>query len=264
VAVDPTELVGLAERIATDVGQEIVRHRARGLGLVATKSSATDMVTEVDRTAEALIVAALRATRPDDGIVGEEGASVDGGSGVRWLIDPIDGTTNFLYGLPGWAVSIAVVDDDGPLAGAVSVPTFGELFSAARGHGAYLDGATIRCSDKADLATALVGTGFSYQPGRRAEQGMVLAAVLPRVRDVRRFGAASVDLCFVAAGRLDVYYEVGLSPWDLAAGELIAREAGAVLSDLDGGPVRAASVIACAPALHRSFLELFGAIGPPT
>ena len=261
---DPIELVRLAERIAGEVGREAVRHRAAGLSLVATKSSPTDMVTEVDRAAEARIVTALRAARPRDGIVGEEGTSVDGTSGIRWLIDPIDGTTNFLYGLPGWAVSIAAADEDGPVAGAVAVPGFADLFSAARGHGAHHDGHVIRCSDKAHLDTALVGTGFSYQPGRRAEQGMVMTAILPRVRDIRRFGAASVDLCFVASGRLDAYYETGLAPWDLAAGELIAREAGAAVSDLDGGPVQAGSILACAPALHGPFVELLRAVGPPS
>jgi myo-inositol-1(or 4)-monophosphatase len=214
------------------------------------------MVTEVDRAAEHLIVDALRDARPADGIIGEEGAAREGTSGIRWLVDPIDGTTNFLYGLPGWAVSIAAVDDDGPVAGAVAVPTFAELFSGARGHGAHLDGRAIRCSTKADLATALVGTGFSYQPDRRVHQGLAMAALLPRVRDVRRFGAAAVDLCSVAAGRLDVYYEEGLAPWDLAAGEIIAREAGAVLSDTTGGPVRPGSVVACPPQLHQPFLDL--------
>ena len=160
-------------------------------------------------------------------------------------------------------MSIAAVDGDGPVAGAVFVPTTDELFSAARGHGAHLDGRPLHCSTKTDLATALVGTGFSYQPGRRGEQGMVIAALLSRVRDIRRFGAASVDLCSVAAGRLDAYFEEGLAPWDLAAGEIIAREAGAVLSDLEGGPVRPGSVVACPPALHRAFLDLLGALGPP-
>jgi fructose-1,6-bisphosphatase/inositol monophosphatase family enzyme len=261
VPADPIDLVRLAERLARTVGQEIVRRRADGLVEVTTKSSTTDMVTEVDRAAEHLIVEALREARPADGIIGEEGAARDGTSGIRWLVDPIDGTTNFLYGLPGWAVSIAAVDDDGPVAGAVSVPTFAELFSGARGHGAHLDGRVIHCSAKADLATALVGTGFSYQRERRVDQGAIMAALLPHVRDVRRFGAASVDLCSVAAGRLDVYYEEGLAPWDLAAGEVIAREAGAVLSDTTGGPVRAGSVVVCPPQLHQPFLDLLATVG---
>lgn len=233
---------------------------------VATKSTSTDMVTELDRAAETLIVDALVAARPDDAIVGEEGADHPGRSGVRWLVDPIDGTTNFLYGLPGWAVSIAAADEDGPLAGVVYVPTYGEhgeLFRASRGGGARLEGRPIRCSDNADIATALVGTGFAYRAERRAAQGVVAARLLPHVRDLRRFGAASVDLCFVACGRLDVYYEDGLAPWDLAAGELIASEAGAVLSDLTGGPVRPGSVLVAGPALHGAMVDLLREVRGP-
>ena len=259
----PAELLELAQRVAREVGQEIAGRRKLGELVVSTKSSATDMVTELDGAAEALIASALGHARPDDGLLGEEGTVRTGRTGIDWVVDPIDGTTNFLYDLPGWAVSIAAVDGDGPVAGAVFVPTTDELFSAARGHGAHLDGRPLHCSTKTDLATALVGTGFSYQPGRRGEQGMVIAALLSRVRDIRRFGAASVDLCSVAAGRLDAYFEEGLAPWDLAAGEIIAREAGAVLSDLEGGPVRPGSVVACPPALHRPFLDLLGALGPP-
>ena len=158
------------------------------------------------------------------------------------------------------SVTMSVAED---LVDTNPIPSLGELFSAARGHGAHRDGEPLQCSDKADLETALVGTGFSYQPGRRAEQGMVMTALLPRVRDVRRFGSAAADLCFVAGARLDVYFEAGLGPWDLAAGEIIAREAGATVTDLNGGPVRAGSVLACSPALHEPFLELLGALGPP-
>jgi myo-inositol-1(or 4)-monophosphatase len=254
--VDPSELAALAERLARAAGDDAHRGRAAGLVEVDTKSSATDMVTDLDRRTETLIVGALREARPDDAIVGEEGAHRVGTTGIGWLIDPIDGTTNFLYALPGWAVSIAALDDDGPIAGAVYVPTFGELYCAARGQGAHLNGHPIRCSDKADLATALVGTGFAYQPGGRAEQGALVARVLPRVRDIRRFGSAAADLCMLGAGRLDAYYEEGLAPWDLAAGELIAREAGAVLTDRAGGPVRPGSVVAAGPALHPQLLAL--------
>jgi myo-inositol-1(or 4)-monophosphatase len=254
--VDRNELVQLAERLARTAGDDAHRARAAGLAEVHTKSSATDMVTNLDRRSEALIVGALREARPDDAIVGEEGAYHVGTSGIGWLIDPIDGTTNFLYAMPGWAVSIAALDDDGPLAGAVYVPTFGELYSAVRGRGALLDGVAIRCSDKTDLATALIGTGFAYQPAARAEQGALVARVLPRVRDIRRFGSAAADLCMVGAGRLDGYYEDGLAPWDLAAGELIAREAGAVLTDRDGGSVRPGSVVAAGPDLHPQLLAL--------
>jgi fructose-1,6-bisphosphatase/inositol monophosphatase family enzyme len=249
-------LADLAGRVATDVGREIARRRAAGIARVATKTSPTDMVTEFDGAAELMILAALGAARPDDGFVGEEGAARPGSSGVSWLIDPIDGTTNFLYDLPGWGVSIAACTEAGPIAGAVFVPTTDELFSAALDHGAFLNGQPIRCRESTDVATALVGTGFAYQPATRAEQGLFVAALLPRVRDIRRYGAAAVDLCSVAAGRLDVYVEEGLNPWDLAAGEVIAREAGATVTDLDGGPVHPGSVLVCSPALHEPFLEL--------
>jgi myo-inositol-1(or 4)-monophosphatase len=256
VTTDPRELADLAGRVTTDVGREIARRRAAGIVRVATKTSPTDMVTEFDGAAEVMILAALEAARPDDGFVGEEGAARPGSSGVSWLIDPIDGTTNFLYDLPGWAVSIAACTEAGPIAGAVFVPTTDELFSAALGHGASLNGQPIRCRESTDVATALVGTGFAYQPATRAEQGLLVAALLPRVRDIRRYGAAAVDLCSVAAGRLDVYVEEGLNPWDLAAGEVIAREAGATVTDLTGGPVHPGSVLACSPALHEPFIEL--------
>jgi myo-inositol-1(or 4)-monophosphatase len=256
VSADAVVLAALAERLARAAGDEALRRRADGLAQVSTKSSATDMVTELDRASEEMIVRELREERPQDAIVGEEGTSDTGSSGIRWLVDPIDGTTNFLYALPGWAVSIAAHDADGPLAGAVYVPTFGEMFSAARGQGATLDGRLIRCSDKADLATALIGTGFSYQPDRRVVQGGLVARVLPRVRDVRRFGSAAVDLCLVAAARLDGYYEEGLAPWDLAAGELIASEAGVILTNRSGGPVQPGSVVAAGPALHAQLLAL--------
>jgi fructose-1,6-bisphosphatase/inositol monophosphatase family enzyme len=260
VTTDPRELTDLAGTVATDVGREIARRRADGVARVATKSTPTDMVTEFDGAAERMILAALEAARPDDGYLGEEGAARPGSSGVSWLIDPIDGTTNLLYDLPGWAVSIAACTEAGPVAGAVFVPATDELFSAALGHGAHLNGRSIRCRAHTDVATALVGTGFAYQPATRAEQGLLVAALLPRVRDIRRYGSAAVDLCSVAAGRLDVYVEEALNPWDLAAGEIIAREAGATVTDLDGGPVRPESVLACSPGLHGAFVELLAEV----
>ena len=261
----PRSLLELAQRVAREVGQEIAGRRKLGELVVSTKSSATDMVTELDGAAEALIAAALGHARPDDGLLGEEGTVRTGRTGIDWVVDPIDGTTNFLYDLPGWAVSIAAVDERRPGGWRRLRAHDGRVVQRRTGpRRPPRTGARSHCSTKTDLATALVGTGFSYQPGRRGEQGMVVAALLPRVRDIRRFGAASVDLCSVAAGRLDAYFEEGLAPWDLAAGEIIAREAGAVLSDLDGGPVRPGSVVACPPALHRPFLDLLGArLGPP-
>jgi myo-inositol-1(or 4)-monophosphatase len=248
------ELLQLATGLAVEAGTMVRRGRAAdGIAAADTKSSSTDVVTEFDRASEALIVAGIRAARPDDGIVGEEGTSSPGTSGIHWLIDPIDGTTNFLYGLPGYAVSIAVrasVDDPADtLAGVVYVPATDELFTATRGGGAFVNGAPIHCSATTDLSLALVGTGFSYQPERRGVQARRVAEMLPRVRDIRRLGAAAPDLCYVAAGRLDVYFEQFLGPWDLAAGELIAREAGCTVGAIEGGPVRPASVLVATPAL---------------
>jgi myo-inositol-1(or 4)-monophosphatase len=246
----------LAERLAATTAELIHEGRNRGIVDVDTKSTGTDMVTEYDRAAEAQIVGELRRLRPDDAIVGEEGTDRAGSSGVSWLIDPIDGTTNFLYGLPGYAVSIAAVDEQGPLVGAVAVPTFGEVFTAERGRGAWCNGELLRCSDQNVLAESLVATGFSYVAERRARQAQVLQEVLPRVRDIRRFGAAAVDLCHVGAGRVDGYYENGLNPWDSAAGALVASEAGAVLGGLDGGPPRPEALVAAAPGIFVALQAL--------
>jgi myo-inositol-1(or 4)-monophosphatase len=248
------ELAALAERFARRAGDAVAEQRRAGPLEARSKSTPTDMVTELDRMSEALIVAGLREERPGDAIVGEEGTEHLGTTDISWLIDPVDGTTNLLYGLPGWAVSIAVMRRGETVAGVVHVPTHGELFSATAGGGARCNGATIRCSSTPDLATALVGTGFSYAASQRAEQAVVVAALLPRIRDIRRAGAAAVDLCHAGAGRLDVYFEAGLAPWDMAAGELIAREAGAITSDFTGGPPTAGSIVVAPPQLHEAFL----------
>jgi myo-inositol-1(or 4)-monophosphatase len=258
---DADGLLALAARLATEAGELIRLGRAEGITDVETKSTQTDMVTEYDRASEALIVGELRRHRPDDAIVGEEGTDRAGTSGITWLIDPIDGTTNFLYGLPGYAVSIAAQDEDGLLVGAVSVPTFGELFTARRGGGARCNGTRLRCSEQTRLDDALVATGFSYRAERRKRQAGILLEVLPRVRDVRRFGAASVDLCFVGAGRVDAYFEVGLSPWDSAAGILVATEAGAIVGGLDGGPARPDDVLAATPGVFDALQQLLIEVG---
>jgi myo-inositol-1(or 4)-monophosphatase len=258
---DRAALAALARRLAEAAGTLVLDGRRRGLHDVSTKSSGTDMVTEYDRQSESFIVAGILAVRPDDTIVGEEGAAHAGTSGIDWLIDPIDGTTNFLYGLPGYAISIAARDTDGLLAGVVHVPTLGETFRAVRGGGAFLNDEPIRCSDASELATSLVATGFSYGAAMRVRQAEVLVQVLGRVRDIRRFGSAAVDLCHVACGRVDAYYERGLSAWDLAAGELIAREAGAIATGFDGGPPRPGEVVVAAPALHGSLLALLATAG---
>jgi myo-inositol-1(or 4)-monophosphatase len=194
------------------------------------------MVSDADREAEKSISRLLRAERPDDGLLGEEGLSVDGASGRRWVIDPLDGTTNYLYRYPAWAVSVALEDASGEaLVGVVHDPLAGETFSGTRGRGASVNGEPIRVREAAELSRALVATGFGYDPEVRRGQAAVLLRVLPRVRDVRRAGAAALDLCHVAAGRLDGYYERGINHWDYAAGALIVREAGGIVLPLEGG-----------------------------
>jgi myo-inositol-1(or 4)-monophosphatase len=190
------------------------------------------MVSAADRDAEALIRRGLREARPDDGLLGEEGSHRASGSGRRWVVDPLDGTTNFLYGFPQWAVSIALEDE----LGIVYDPVRDELFGAARGEGAFLNGTRLRLGAPPPLSTALLATGFGYDAERRAKQGEVLRRVLPRIRDIRRAGAAAVDLCWLAAGRLDGYYERGLGAWDWAAARIVAEEAGAAVADLEPDP----------------------------
>jgi len=258
------ELRALAVDLATRAGA-LAHDGRRRLGIgqpVAhdTKSTPTDPVTEFDRAAEALIVDRLRSARPDDSIVGEEGAEHAGTSGLEWHIDPIDGTANFVYDLPAWCTSVAVVDEHGPLAGAVYVPVTDELFSAARGHGATRNGEPICCSSASQLSMALIGTGFNYSPMIRAMQARRLAVLLPEVRDVRRFGSAALDLCMVACGRLDAYFEEHLNSWDLAAGVLIASEAGAITSNFHGGVAGPDATVAAAPGLHTSLLALIAEI----
>jgi fructose-1,6-bisphosphatase/inositol monophosphatase family enzyme len=256
------ELLALATDLAAGAVDLLVDGLTRARIDVATKSSPTDMVTEMDRASEAMIVAGILAARPDDGIVGEEGADHEGTSGVRWLVDPIDGTTNYLYGFPGFAVSIAAEHQGEVVVGVVHDPLHHDVFRAARGRGATRNGESIRASSNDDLTTALVGTGFSYERDRRLRQANVLVQVLPRVRDIRRMGAAAVDLCSVACGRLDAFYERGLGPWDLAAGALIAREAGATVGDLAGGPASGDFALAAASGLFdplRALLDTAGA-----
>jgi myo-inositol-1(or 4)-monophosphatase len=252
-------LLELACRLATEAGALAARGRraATTTGLTTvTKSSATDLVTAHDRAAEQLIVDGLRAQRPDDAIVGEEGTAVDGTSGHEWFVDPIDGTTNFVYGLPSWSTSVAVARDGEMVAGAVYVPVTDELFAARVGHGATLDGQPIRCSERDDLALALVATGFAYAPSTRIVQAERVARLIGSIRDVRRLGSAAIDLCHVACGRVDAYYEEHLNAWDAAAGELIAREAGAVTSDFAGGRAHPSNIVAACPRLHASLLGL--------
>lgn len=262
VAVDLfDELLDLATALAAEAAALLVDGLDRARVHVSTKSTPTDMVTEMDRASERLIVDGIRSQRPHDGIVGEEGADVAGTSGVHWLIDPIDGTTNYLYGHPGFAVSIAAEVDGTVAVGVVHDALHRDVFRAVRGGGAARNGQSIHASRQVDVADALVGTGFSYDPARRRRQADVLTEVLPRVRDIRRMGAASVDLCSVACGRLDAYYERGLEPWDLAAGALIAQEAGAAVGDLRGGPASGEFVLAAAPEVFEPLRALLDAAG---
>jgi len=253
---DVSALLDLAVDLAQKAGRLLLDEAPDRADDVSTKSSRTDMVTAVDRASEALIVDTLAKERPDDGVLGEEGSARAGTSGVRWIVDPLDGTTNYLYGFPLFAVSIAVEVDGVVEVGVVAHPSLGDLFTATRGAGARCNGQPIAVSGKGDLATALIGTGFAYDADRRREQARWLEHILPSVRDIRRGGAASLDLCWVACGRLDGYYEAGLAPWDVAAGDLIAREAGAVTCDFDGGPVRPGSVVAASPAIAPALRQL--------
>ncbi|MGH9186826.1 MAG: inositol monophosphatase family protein [Acidimicrobiales bacterium] len=252
-------------QVATTATERAAALQVEGLAVaraeIATKSTSTDMVTEIDRSSEALIVRTIHDARPDDGVLGEEGSQEAGTSGVRWVIDPLDGTTNYLYGHPGFAVSVAAEVDGAGVVGVVNDPLHGDVFQASVGRGAFRNGIPIRRSDHADVATALVATGFAYDPGRRRRQAQVVASILGEIRDIRRMGAASVDLCSVACGRVDAYYERGLGPWDWAAGLLIATEAGAQVGGLDGGPPTAGSVLAAPPALFEALLALLSAAG---
>lgn len=242
----------MAHRAAAAAGDLLLERFGGPARGVERKSSRTDMVSDADRDAEAVIAEILSAERPDDGLVAEEGSHSQAVSGRRWVVDPLDGTTNFLYGIPAWAVSVALEDASGSLVGVVFDPVRGETFAAVRGEGATRNGEPVAVGGGDRLDTALVGTGFSYDAGERSAQAEVLARLLPRVRDVRRVGAAALDLCWVAAGRFDGYYERGLKPWDWAAASLIVTEAGGELRWLDGDPV---GLVAATPGvveqLHR-------------
>jgi myo-inositol-1(or 4)-monophosphatase len=266
---DPRRLRELACDLAISGGtvaaegwrRDIACGASRATMTAATKSSRTDVVTAHDHAAEARIVAALTERRPDDAIVGEEGTQRPGTSGLSWYLDPIDGTTNFLYGFPLWSTSVGVADSEGTVAGAVFVPATGELFAAARGGGATRNGEPIRCSREVDTALALVATGFGYLPARRSAQARRLASMIAEVRDVRRGGSAAVDLCYAAAGFVDAYFEDGLNSWDIAAGELIAREAGCRSGDFAGGPPRPGEILVAPPGLFEQLSALLVSAG---
>jgi myo-inositol-1(or 4)-monophosphatase len=265
---DPATLRAVAEGLAIEAAEFVRRRRAEVFGAgaprdddsqaVRSKSTPTDPVTIVDTETERMLRARLAVLRPGEPIVGEEeGGSVDVGAGVpTWVLDPIDGTVNFVYGLEAYAVSVGVQVDGRSIAGAVAnVPT-GEVFSAALGHGAYVRRADallpLRCTTVTELSMTLVGTGFGYEPERRFRQAQVLAQLLPLVRDVRRIGSCALDLCMVAAGRLDAYYEEGVHLWDWAAGALVAEEAGAWLR-LPSADGKSGFIAAAAPGIAAEF-----------
>jgi len=277
---DPGALLRIAMDAAGEAGRLLASWRGHERPeVVDTKSSPTDVVTAMDRRSEALITERIRAVRPGDTVLGEEGGQTLGGldapsgSGVqarvRWVVDPLDGTVNYLYGLPDWAVSIAAEVDGTVLAGVVAVPHRGETFTAVAGQGAWLrrDGdpanaIRLHCTTGVPLGRALVGTGFAYDPEVRRVQGEVVAALLPHVRDIRRGGAAAVDFCSVAAGRLDAYFERGLHYWDYAAGGLIAREAGAVVGGLSGRAETTSVAVAAGPDLYPQLDKFLARLDP--
>jgi len=261
---EPEALATLACEVAQEAGELLMSYRDR-VAVVQTKSSPTDVVTQADNAAERLIRERLLAARPGDAILGEEGGQTGAGP-VRWIVDPLDGTVNFLYGLPAWAVSVAAEVAGVVVAGTVCVPLQRSMYRATLGGGAWLDSAwdaeprRLACNTGVPLSGALVATGFGYPAQQRAEQGRVVAAILPRVRDIRRAGAAAVDLCSVAAGRVDAYYEQGTHYWDIAAGGLIAREAGALTGGLRGDEAGTAMTLAAAPELFAELRELLAGL----
>nr|WP_196789781.1 inositol monophosphatase family protein [Streptomyces caniscabiei] len=255
------ELLEIALDAARRAGDFLRDGRPADLGVAATKSSAVDVVTEMDIASEKLITGLLAERRPHDGVLGEEGASVAGTSGVQWVIDPLDGTVNYLYGLPSWAVSIAARVDGETVVGVVHAPVRGETFRAVLGEGAFLNDRPARVGPAPAPELALVGTGFGYRAERRAKQADVLRELIPHVRDIRRGGSAAIDLCDVAVGRMDAYYERGLNEWDYAAGDVIAREAGALTGGRPGEPLSTDLTIAAPPGLFEALQTRLDALG---
>jgi myo-inositol-1(or 4)-monophosphatase len=249
------ELLSVADEAARAAAAELMSRFGHRQAEIRSKSSPTDLVSEADVAAETAIRAVLASRRPQDAILGEEGGATDGGE-LRWVIDPLDGTTNFLFGFPQFAVSVACEDAVGGLVGVVLDPVRGERFSATRSTVPTLNGSEISCSQRPDLGTALVATGFSYDAGERARQAEVLGRVLPRVRDIRRAGAAALDLVWAACGRVDAFYERGVKVWDIAAGSLIAQRAGLTVTPLAAGALEPAGVVAAPPALADELLGL--------
>lgn len=256
---DPAALLAVAVRVAAGAAELVSAHRAEAREHVSTKSSPTDVVTAIDKASETYVIEQLKTLRPGDAVLGEEGGEYAGSGRVRWVVDPVDGTVNLLYGLPSYAISLAAEVDGVAVAGVVqSVPT-GEVWTATRGGGAFLDGRPIHGSGQQELAQTLVGTGFGYAAERRRWQARILVEILPAVRDIRRIGAAAIDLCYCADGRLDAHYEIGLNHWDFAAAGLVATEAGLLVTGLAGAPPSPDMVIAAPPAVHQDLHDRLAA-----
>ena len=250
-------LLALAAEIARAAGAQLCDAFARVGDLrIATKSTATDLVSEADVAAERLIRERLAAARPDDGMLGEEGSDLTGSSGLRWVVDPLDGTVNFLFGIPQWCVSIAVEDADGAVAGVVFDALRDELWTATRDGPPVVNGEPVSRAERTELATALVATGFGYDAGVRRVQAEVIGRLLPRVRDVRRLGSAALDLAWTAAGRYDAYFERGIKTWDFAAGALICEAARLEVRHLDPAPPMDAGILVAPPALVDELASL--------
>jgi myo-inositol-1(or 4)-monophosphatase len=253
------ELLEVAIALARDAGALLLeRFNGGHERALASKSTPTDLVSEADLASERLIRERLVQARPTDGFLGEEGGGQDGTSGLTWVIDPLDGTVNFLFSIPQWCVSVAVADERGSLAGAIFDPCRGELFSATRNRPPLLNGVPLVPSRRAELASAMVATGFAYDAGVRAAQAEVFARLIPRVRDIRRFGSAALDLAWTAAGRYDAYFERTVKPWDIAAGTLICERAGLTVMDLPELGSSPHGVLAAVPALAQPLLEIVG------
>ena len=246
---------------ALEAGRLLMAGLEKGPAVIESKSTGTDLVSDLDRASEELILHTLAADRPDDAVLAEEGSDRTGTTGVRWVIDPLDGTVNFVYGIPVFAVSIAAEVDGVVVAGVVHDPCRQETFTALLGGGSRLNGRSLKVNSPPDLSMSLVGTGFAYEASVRRLQGGAMSEILGRVRDIRRAGSAALDLCAVAAGRLDAYFERGTHHWDRAAGSLIAREAGAVVGDLFGPVPCDALVLAVAPSVADAFRELLAEVG---
>jgi len=257
----PDELLAVADAAVDLVVDRVARASTDPSLTIETKSSRTDMVTSMDRWVEQTLVESISMARPGDGFLGEEGTSRPSSTGVTWVIDPIDGTTNFIYDIPGYSISVAARIADTSIVGVVHDPVRGERFRATLGGGATLNGERISTGSSTDLSTSLIATGFSYDSHRRRLQAEALVNVISEVRDIRRMGGAALDLCALACGRVDAYYERGLSAWDLAAGALIAAEAGAIidLHEHDDG-----ALVGSSPSIHQAFSRLLESAGVHT